>query len=73
MSHSFCERCDKIRVTADGRLKPCLHTDDEILLQGLHGDELMQAIKNGILNKPMCHNLESVGSQSSRNMNEIGG
>lgn len=73
MSHSFCERCDKIRVTADGRLKPCLHSEDEISLKGLHGNELIQAIKNGIINKPMCHNLDSVGSQSSRNMNEIGG
>ena len=73
MSHSFCDRCDKIRVTADGRLKPCLHSEDEISLKGLHGNELIQAIKNGIINKPMCHNLDSVGSQSSRNMNEIGG
>lgn len=73
MSHSFCERCDKIRVTADGRLKPCLHSEDEISLKGLHGNELIQAIKYGIINKPMCHNLDSVGSQSSRNMNEIGG
>lgn len=73
MSHSFCERCDKIRVTADGRLKPCLHSEDEISLKGLHGNELIQAIKNGIINKPMCHKIDSVGSQSSRNMNEIGG
>lgn len=73
MSHSFCEHCDKIRVTADGRLKPCLHSEDEIILKGLHGEELIQAIKNGILNKPMSHNLDSAGSQSARNMNEIGG
>lgn len=73
MSHSFCKSCDKIRVTADGRLKPCLHSEDEMVLKGLHGNELKEAIKNGILNKPMCHNLDSVGSQSSRNMNEIGG
>ena len=73
MSRSFCDRCDKIRVTADGRLKPCLHSEDEIILKGLHGDELTKAIKNGILSKPMCHNLDSVGSLSARNMNEIGG
>lgn len=73
MSHSFCDLCDKIRVTADGRLKPCLHSREEYSLRGLHGGELRDAIKNGILHKPMCHSLGSVGSQSDRNMNEIGG
>ena len=32
MSHRFCSGCDRIRVTADGRLKPCLHSSEEIPL-----------------------------------------
>ena len=35
MSHRFCADCDRIRVTADGRLKPCLHSAQEIPLQAL--------------------------------------
>ena len=27
LSHRFCHRCDRIRVTADGKLKPCLHSE----------------------------------------------
>lgn len=73
ISNSFCPGCDKIRVTADGRLKPCLHSKSEIPLRGLHGDELKAAITDGILSKPKSHNLCAEGSESLRNMNEIGG
>ena len=73
MSNRFCGLCDKIRVTADGRLKPCLHSKEEIVLKGLHGYRLKEALKAGILSKPLCHELTSLGSQSARNMNEIGG
>jgi len=73
MSDSFCATCDRIRVTADGRLKPCLHSDTEIDLRGLKGNELIEAIKEGIMQKPACHMLTTIGAQTERNMNEIGG
>ena len=73
MSRRFCDRCNKIRVTADGKLKPCLHSDAEIPLRGLHGDELLDAIRAGILAKPAHHLLDEHIAASSRNMNEIGG
>ena len=73
MSHSFCDMCNKIRVTPDGRLKPCLHSDHEIDLRGLRGKELVQAIRNGILQKPAHHRFGEVGSATERFMNEIGG
>ena len=41
MSHRFCDGCSRIRVTADGRLKPCLHSSAEIALRGLHGEALL--------------------------------
>ena len=45
MSHRFCSGCDRIRVTADGRLKPCLHSSEEIPLAGLSGAELRRAVE----------------------------
>ena len=73
LSHSFCDRCNKIRVTADGKLKPCLHTDLEVDLRGLHGDDLIAAMRKGILRKPPRHELGGYRSGTSRFMNEIGG
>ena len=73
MSDSFCPTCNKIRVTADGRLKPCLHSDQEILLKGLNGEKLMQAIADGIMQKPESHRFGESGSATERFMNEIGG
>lgn len=74
MSHQFCDHCDRIRVTADGRLKPCLHSGQEIPLRGLTGEALHQAICTGIAAKPASHHMVETGSSDSvRNMNQIGG
>jgi cyclic pyranopterin phosphate synthase len=73
LSRSFCDRCNKIRVTADGRLKPCLHTDTEIPLRGLRGEALIAALRDGINQKPPHHTLGGCHSGTSRMMNEIGG
>ncbi|MCI2058364.1 MAG: GTP 3',8-cyclase MoaA [Oscillibacter sp.] len=73
MSHSFCSRCRRIRVTAEGRLMGCLHSREEIPLRGLHGPELEAAIRRGIAQKPERHRLTEGGSETPREMNEIGG
>ena len=73
LSHSFCPSCNKIRVTADGKLKPCLHSDQEIDLRGLQGKALEEAIKSGILQKPQSHQFGSLEASTTRYMNEIGG
>ena len=74
MSHQFCDRCDRIRVTADGKLKPCLHSDQEIPLRGLTGEALREAIRKGIAAKPPRHHMTETGrSDTARNMNQIGG
>ena len=73
MSHSFCDMCNKIRVTADGKLKPCLHSEQEIDLRGLSGEALEQAIQNGVMQKPESHRFGAAGSATERFMNEIGG
>lgn len=73
LSRSFCDRCNKIRVTADGKLKPCLHSGEEIDLRGLSGDALIEAIERGVMSKPKCHNLGDYHTNTARSMNEIGG
>lgn len=74
MSHRFCAGCTRIRVTADGRLKPCLHSADEIDLRGLSGEALRDAILAGIALKPAHHGMDGAhASESARAMNEIGG
>lgn len=73
LSHCFCDRCNRIRVTADGRLKPCLHSDREIPLRGLSGEALERAIREAAAAKPDRHHLTEHHSDSRRNMNEIGG
>lgn len=74
MSHRFCDGCSRIRVTADGRLKPCLHSAAEIPLRGLHGEALLSELRRGIAAKPAYHHMDrDHASQSARDMNEIGG
>ena len=75
LSRCFCVRCDRIRLTADGCLKPCLHSREEIPLRGLHGSELRQKLAEAILRKPERHGelSASVRSQAARDMNQIGG
>lgn len=73
VSHDFCGQCRRIRVTADGKLKGCLHSREEITLRGLHGEALEDAIRRGILQKPRQHYLTEGGSDTPRTMNQIGG
>ena len=73
VSYEFCGDCRRIRVTADGRLKGCLHSREEIPLRGLHGRELEDAILRGILQKPKGHHLTEHASDTPRTMNQIGG
>ena len=73
VSHDFCGQCSRIRVTADGRLKGCLHSAEELSLRGLHGEALEAAIRRGILQKPRRHHLAEGSSGTPRTMNQIGG
>lgn len=73
VSSCFCEDCNRIRLTSDGKMKPCLHSYDEVSLKGLHGRELEDTVEAAIFNKPERHHLDERSSESARNMNRIGG
>jgi len=74
ISSHFCPACNRIRITSDGILKPCLHSAEEINLRGQHGRELEDTIRKAIYGKPGKHELDGYApSSADRNMNEIGG
>ncbi len=75
ISCEFCGTCNKIRLTADGMLKPCLHSDAEISIKGKSPAEMKEIIGAAILQKPeMREALDADNpSHAGRNMNSIGG
>lgn len=75
LSRCFCDRCDRIRLTSDGCIKPCLHSREEIPVRGLHGGALRRQLERAVLHKPERHGELSarVRSESARDMNRIGG
>ncbi len=74
LSRNFCESCNRIRLTADGKLKPCLHSETEISVRGLHGEALTEAVRQAIEAKPASHRLNELGvSDTPRAMYQIGG
>ena len=75
VSAHFCGECNRIRLTADGKLKPCLHSADEYSLKGLDYAGMKAVLEEAIWNKPAWHgDLDALHrSQAGRNMNQIGG
>lgn len=80
VSHQFCDRCNRVRLTATGYLKTCLQyetgRDLKALLDGGASDEeLRQAIADAIQHKPASHHFSSAAQSGDEamNMNQIGG
>lgn len=75
VSCKFCSECNRIRLTADGYIKPCLHSEDEISVKDFHGEELTKVLEKAILSKPKEHEALDFENQSlsARQMNKIGG
>ncbi len=81
LSHEFCEACNRIRLTADGILKPCLNYESHIDLkksmrEGASDLELERIFAEGIYQKPRCHafgDMEKHGMWEKHQMWGIGG
>ncbi|MBC3888312.1 GTP 3',8-cyclase MoaA [Acetobacterium paludosum] len=75
ISKHFCKECNRIRVTSDGKIKPCLHSDFEIDIVALRkeGKSYEEILKQAIGEKPEQHHIDENEKQLLRNMNEIGG
>jgi cyclic pyranopterin phosphate synthase len=75
MSRCFCPLCNRVRITADGKLKTCLGDNAELDLRNLlDGPDtvLRSAIEGEIVKKPRGHHFGE-GFVSRRAMNRIGG
>ena len=78
ISEHFCYRCNRLRLTADGQLRPCLLSDYEInlrtpLRQGANVEQVKGLLLEGIESKPMQHHLDESMRPENRVMSEIGG
>ncbi|MFZ5760919.1 MAG: GTP 3',8-cyclase MoaA [Thermodesulfobacteriota bacterium] len=79
ISHKFCEKCNRLRLTSEGRLRSCLLSDQEtdlraILRSGGSDEDIRQALLHTILHKPKSHTLFEAGEKSCLGrMSRIGG
>ena len=79
VNHKFCESCNRVRLTCEGFLKACLQysigTDLRVLLRsGKNDEEILEAIKNTIYNKPEEHSFNLIiEKEEQKGMSQIGG
>jgi GTP 3',8-cyclase len=78
VSEPFCSTCNRMRLTADGRLHLCLLRDDEVdlraaLRSGVNDDELQQIVRHAVAIKPWGHGLAQSILPTVRGMSALGG
>lgn len=83
ISHHFCDKCNRLRLTSEGKLRACLLTDNETDLKHLlrnngSDDEIIEQIRQTILNKPQGHSLNDDDETDTKQkcngrMSRIGG
>jgi len=74
LSHHFCGECNRLRLTAEGQLRTCLFSDDELdarsVLRTGTDEDVHALIRQALANKPENHNMR-IGTL--RRMSQIGG
>ncbi len=78
VSSHFCSRCNRLRLTADGKLRPCLHDQREVeLLQAIRSGasdaELQDLFRAALLLKPVDYGEATGAPADGRGMCQIGG
>lgn len=81
LSHKFCSSCNRVRLTAEGRLKLCLHYNcglelKPLLRQGASREQLKEAIAKALERKPREHDFahpETAADADTKKMVQIGG
>ncbi|MDI3481710.1 MAG: 3,8-cyclase [Tepidanaerobacteraceae bacterium] len=79
ISRHFCNACNRMRLTADGKLKPCLESDLELdvktaLREKRGEEELRRIFMEALSKKPVCHHMvPESGAGYLRRMWQIGG
>ncbi len=73
VSDTFCVDCNKIRLTADGKIKPCLFSDEEVNLKSkgsIDKETVKKRLIEAVKIKPFTHKAKA---DTKRNMYQIGG
>ncbi|MEA1959810.1 MAG: GTP 3',8-cyclase MoaA [Bacillota bacterium] len=79
ISSHFCAECNRIRLTADGKLRPCLYDHHEVdlkkaLRDGTSDEGIRDLVVQAIQQKPERHHMDrGWGENNSRKMSQIGG
>ncbi|MEJ7839009.1 MAG: GTP 3',8-cyclase MoaA [Thermomicrobiales bacterium] len=78
ISEPFCETCNRVRLTSDGKLRLCLLHGDEVDIRdmmraGATDDELLRQLRGGVWRKPWGHNVADGDRNTIRGMSQIGG
>ncbi|MEZ5247545.1 MAG: GTP 3',8-cyclase MoaA [Acidimicrobiales bacterium] len=79
VSQSFCDSCDRVRITADGQFRNCLFATDEtdvrsLLRDGSSDDVVADALARSVASKWAGHRINQVHFiRPRRSMSEIGG
>ncbi|MDA8441845.1 MAG: GTP 3',8-cyclase MoaA [Peptococcaceae bacterium] len=78
LSKHFCNTCNRVRLTADGKLRTCLHSNKEIdlksvLRSGKNDSEIVDFFAEAIWHKPAAHHMNDQAWQDKRVMSQIGG
>ncbi len=79
LTDHFCGTCNRLRLTAEGKLRSCLFSDEETDLRGLlrggaDDEELARAIRTAATRKPQGHRLGDQGRHKcGLAMNRVGG
>lgn len=78
MTDAFCADCNRMRLTADGKLRLCLLRDDEadlltLLRDGATDDDLRLALREAVWRKPWGHGVSHGDVSLNRGMSRIGG
>jgi cyclic pyranopterin phosphate synthase len=75
MTHTYCGSCNRVRLTADGRLRTCLYGDHEVLLRDAlrAGESLAPLVRAALDAKPLEHALLSRRVGGLRALSQVGG
>ncbi|MDQ6610817.1 MAG: GTP 3',8-cyclase MoaA [Gemmatimonadota bacterium] len=75
MTHTYCGSCNRVRLTADGRLRTCLFGDHEVLLRdALRNNEPLEPLfRKALAEKPLAHELLQMRVGGLRALSEVGG
>jgi GTP 3',8-cyclase len=75
MTHTYCESCNRVRLTATGRLRTCLFGDHEVDLRTplRSGQRLEPLFYEALANKPKEHELLQMRIGGLRALSQVGG